>query len=100
MRTPFVVGNWKLHKTIAEGLALVTDLKNQLASLKGVDIGVAPGFCSLPAIAKRLEETNIKVFAQDCHWEEKGAFTGQVGPAQLADAGCAGVIIGHSERRQ
>jgi triosephosphate isomerase len=100
VRTPIVVGNWKLHKSIAEGLALVTELKNQLSSVRDVEIGVAPGFASLQSIAKRLEGGPIRVYGQNCHWEEKGAFTGEVGPAQLKDAGCYGVIIGHSERRQ
>ncbi|HET9622118.1 MAG TPA: triose-phosphate isomerase [Kofleriaceae bacterium] len=100
MRTPFVVGNWKLHKTIHEGLALVTELKNQLGAVKGVAIGVAPGFVSLHAIAKRLEGTGIATCAQDCHWEVSGAWTGEVSAPQLADAGASWAIVGHSERRQ
>jgi triosephosphate isomerase len=98
-RTPIVVGNWKLQKTIAESLALVTDLKNQLASVRDVEIGVAPVFTSLHAVSKRLEDTGLAVFGQNCHFEERGAFTGEVSPSLLADAGAAGVIVGHSERR-
>lgn len=100
MRTPFVVGNWKLHKTIAESLALVTELKNQLGALREVAVGVAPPFTALNAVAKRLEDSSIAVSAQDCYWEEKGAFTGEVAPGMLRDAGCTWAIIGHSERRQ
>jgi len=100
MRTPFVVGNWKLNKTIAESLALVTELKNQLGSVKGVAVGVAPVFLSLPAVAKRLEGTPIATCAQNCHWEKSGAWTGEVSPTLLADAGASWVIVGHSERRQ
>jgi triosephosphate isomerase len=100
MRTPFVVGNWKLHKTIAESLALVTELKNQLGAVKGVAVGVAPTFLSLPAVAKRLEDTHIAVAGQDCHWEASGAWTGEVSPPLLADAGAGWCIVGHSERRQ
>jgi triosephosphate isomerase len=100
MRTPFVVGNWKLHKTVAEALALVTELKNQLSSLRDVDVGVAPPFTALHAVAKRLEDSPIAVSAQDCFWESKGAFTGQIAPAMLKDVGCTWTIIGHSERRQ
>ena len=100
MRTPFVVGNWKLHKTIAEGLALVTELKNALAVLKGVHIGVAPTFVSINPIAKRLEGSSIHTCAQDCHWETFGPWTGEVSPPLLADAGVTWVIVGHSERRQ
>src|SRR5215468_455196 len=100
MRTPFVVGNWKLHKTIAEATALVTELKNQLAAVKGVDAGVAPVYTAIAAVAKRLEGSSIAVCGQDCFWEDKGAWTGAVSPALLADAGATWAIIGHSERRQ
>ena len=100
MRTPFVVGNWKLHKTIAESLTLVTELKNQLGAVKGVAVGVAPVFTALSAVAKRLEGSSITTCAQDCHWEASGAWTGEVSAAQAADAGATWVILGHSERRQ
>ena len=63
MRTPFVVGNWKMHKTVAEALALVTELKNQLASLRDVDVGVAPPFTALHPVARRLEDSPIVVAA-------------------------------------
>ncbi len=100
MRTPFVVGNWKLHKTITESLALVTELKNQLGAVKGVAVGVAPVFTALNAVAKRLEGSSIATCAQDCHWEASGAWTGEVSAAQAGDAGATWVILGHSERRQ
>jgi len=100
MRIPFVVGNWKLHKTIAESLALVTELKNQLGTLRDVEVGVAPPFTALHAVAKRLEDSNIAVASQNCYWEEKGAFTGEVAPGMIKDAGATWAIIGHSERRQ
>ena len=100
MRTPFVVGNWKLNKTIAEALALVTELKNQLAAVKGVAVGVAPTYVALPAVAKRLEGSPIVTCAQDCFWEGSGAFTGEVSAPLLADAGATWAIVGHSERRQ
>jgi triosephosphate isomerase len=100
MRTPFVVGNWKLHKTIAESLALVTELKNQLGAVKGVAIGVAPVFTAIHAVAKRLEGSPIATCGQDCHWESRGAWTGEVSAELLADAGASWAIVGHSERRQ
>lgn len=100
MRTPFVVGNWKLNKTINESLALVTELKNQLGAVKGVAVGVAPTFLSLPAVAKRLEGSSIATAGQDCHWEASGAWTGAVSAPLLADAGASWCILGHSERRQ
>lgn len=98
-RTSIVVGNWKLHKTIAESLALATELKNLLASVRDVEIGVAPVFTALHVVARRLEDSNIRVWGQDSHFEERGAFTGAVSPSLLGDAGAIGVIIGHSERR-
>jgi triosephosphate isomerase len=100
MRTPFVVGNWKLNKTINEALALVTELKNQLGAVKGVAVGVAPVFTAISAVAKRLEGSSIVTCAQDCFWETSGAFTGEVSAALLADAGATWAIVGHSERRQ
>ncbi len=100
MRTPFVVGNWKLNKTIAESLALVTDLKNQLGAVKGVAVGVAPVFTALNSVAKRLEGSSIATCGQNCHFETSGAWTGEVSAPMLADAGASWVIVGHSERRQ
>ena len=100
MRTPFVVGNWKLNKTIAEALALVTELKNQLGAVKGVAVGVAPVFTALHAVAKRLEGSSIATCAQDCFWESSGAWTGELSAPLLADAGATWAIVGHSERRQ
>ncbi|HWU88382.1 MAG TPA: triose-phosphate isomerase [Kofleriaceae bacterium] len=100
MRTPFVVGNWKLNKTIAEAIALVTELKNQLGAVKGVAVGVAPTHLALAAVAKRLEGTQIAVAGQNCHWEASGAWTGEVSAPLLADAGATWCIVGHSERRQ
>jgi triosephosphate isomerase len=100
MRTPFVVGNWKLNKTIGEALALVTELKNQLGAVKSVAVGVAPTFVAIPAVAKRLEGSPIATCAQDCFWEASGAFTGELSAPLLADAGATWAIVGHSERRQ
>lgn len=99
-RIPIVIGNWKLHKTIAESLALVTELKNQLAAVRDVEIGVAPVFTSVHAVAKRLEDSSIGVAGQNCYFVERGAYTGEVSPSLLADAGCRYALIGHSERRQ
>ena len=99
MRTPIVVGNWKLQKTIAEALALVTELKNQLGPVRDVEIGVAPVATALHQVVKRREDSNVTVYGQNCHWEERGAFTGELSASLLVDAGAAGVIIGHSERR-
>ncbi len=99
-RRPFFCGNWKLNGSIAESVALATDVRNGVATVRDADVAVAPSFTALHAVAKRLEDGPVSVAAQDCFWEEKGAFTGEVSPGQLADAGCKSVILGHSERRQ
>lgn len=100
MRTPFVAGNWKMHKTLAEGRDLVGGLKDQLASDPGVTVAVCPPFTLLASLGPDLSGTPIKLGAQNCHFEAQGAFTGDIAPRMLIDAGCTHVIIGHSERRQ
>jgi triosephosphate isomerase len=99
-RRPFFCGNWKLNGTLAESLALATEVRNGVATLRNADVVVAPSFTALHAVAKRLEDGPVAVAAQNCHFEDKGAFTGEVSAAQLADVGCKYVILGHSERRQ
>lgn len=100
MRIPLIAGNWKLFKTIAESVAMVTELKQLVAGNKGVEIVVAPVFTALSRVSDVVEGSNVRLAAQDCYWEEEGAFTGEVAPKLLKDAGCSHVIIGHSERRQ
>jgi len=100
MRTPVIAGNWKLFKTIAEATGMVNELKPLVAGTTGVEIVVAPVFTALSRTAEALSGSNVRLAAQDCYWEEEGAFTGEVAPKLLADAGCSHVIIGHSERRQ
>ena len=99
-RTPFICGNWKLHKTVAESLELATAIKNAVGPIRDVEVAVAPVFTSLHAVAKRLEGSSVGLAAQDCFWEDQGAFTGEVSCKLLKDVGCTHVIIGHSERRQ
>jgi triosephosphate isomerase len=99
-RRPFFCGNWKLNGSIAESLALATDVRNGVATLRNADVVVAPSFTALHAVAKRLEDGPVAVAAQNCYFEDKGAFTGEISAPQLADAGCKYVILGHSERRQ
>jgi triosephosphate isomerase len=99
-RRPLFCGNWKLNGTIAESIALATDVRNGVATLRDADVVVAPSFTAVHAVAKRLEDGPVAVAAQDCFWEDKGAYTGEVSATQLVDAGCKYVILGHSERRQ
>lgn len=100
MRIPVIAGNWKLFKTIGESVALVDDLKPLVANIHGVEIVIAPVFTALSRVCDVAKGSNVLLAAQDCYWEEEGAFTGEVAPKQLKDAGCSHVIIGHSERRQ
>ena len=100
MRIPVIAGNWKLFKTIGESVALVEGLKPLVANIHGVEIVVAPVFTALSRVCDAVKGSNILLAAQDCYWEEEGAFTGEVAPKLLKDAGCSHVIIGHSERRQ
>ncbi len=100
MRTPMIAGNWKLHKTKAEAKALVVELKAGLSGLVNVDVVVAPPFTALDAVAGEIAGSCILLAAQNCYPEATGAFTGEVSPLLLKDAGCRYVIVGHSERRQ
>lgn len=98
-RRPIIAGNWKMNLTIAEGLALASAVRDRCARFRGIDVVVGPAAMALHPIIKRLEGSPIGVAAQNCHWEEQGAYTGELSPAQLADVGCTHVIVGHSERR-
>lgn len=100
MRTAVIAGNWKLFKTIGESTALVNELKPLVANARNIEIVVAPVFTALSRVSDAIAGSDIKLAAQDCYWEEEGAFTGEVAPKLLKDAGCSHVIIGHSERRQ
>lgn len=99
-RMPFIAGNWKMHGNVAEARALVTDLKRLVADVRGVRIGVAPPFTSLATAVEAAAGSNLEVGAQNVHWEGKGAFTGEIAPGMLVEAGCRFAIVGHSERRQ
>jgi triosephosphate isomerase len=99
MRTRFVAGNWKLNKTIGEAMELVGALE-RLGAEGDVHVAVAPPFTAIVPVVQRLAGSAVQVAAQDCFWEDRGAWTGEVSPSLLADAGCRWVIVGHSERRQ
>lgn len=98
MRKPFVAGNWKMFKTVAEARSLVSELIPTLQSIEKVDKAVCPPFTSLLPVAALLEGTDIGLGAQNMYWEPSGAYTGEISPSMLAEL-CQYVIIGHSERR-
>ena len=100
MRIPLIAGNWKMFKTVGETVAFVNDLRDLVHGIAGVDIVVAPPFTAVHAAAAAARGTNIRIAAQNLYWEREGAFTGEVSPAMVKEAGAAYAIVGHSERRR
>ncbi|MCL4242870.1 MAG: triose-phosphate isomerase [Dehalococcoidia bacterium] len=98
MRRPFVAGNWKMNTTEAEAIALARDVAAQTAGVP-CDVAVCVPFPHLGAVRDALRGSHVRLGAQDVYWEPRGAYTGEVSAAMLADY-CSHVIIGHSERRQ
>ena len=99
MRTPYVVGNWKMHGTVSEARDLAQAVRDGLKRPRGVEVAVCPPFTALPAVSEVLAGSPVALGAQNCHWEDKGAFTGEISPLMLVDLGCRLVLLGHSERR-
>jgi triosephosphate isomerase len=99
-RRPILAGNWKMNMTATQARELASKLVPLVASIKDRDIVLGPPFTSLSAVAETIKGSNIDLSAQNLHWEDKGAFTGEVSAEMLLDLGCRYVIIGHSERRQ
>jgi triosephosphate isomerase len=99
-RTPLIAGNWKLHKTVGEAVDLARAIKHKLPRDARAEVMIAPVFTSLWPVHEALgDESRVRLGAQNCHWEDAGAFTGEVSPPLLKDVGCEYVIVGHSERR-
>lgn len=99
MRKPIIAGNWKMNKTISEAASLIEQLKPMIKGAS-CDVVVCPTFLSLPLVVELCKGTEIKVGAQNMHFEDEGAFTGEISPKMLKELGVEYVIIGHSERRQ
>ena len=99
MRMPIIAGNWKMHYTVDEAVKLVEELKPLVKDAK-CEVVVSPTFVCLDAVTKAVKGSNIKVAAQNMHFEEKGAFTGEIAPRMLEAMNIDYVIIGHSERRE
>lgn len=99
MRTAIIAGNWKMNKTVKEAVELVKELKPLVKDAK-CDVVVCPTYVCLPAVLEEVKGSNIKVGAQNMHFEENGAYTGEIAPKMLEELGVHYVIIGHSERRQ
>jgi triosephosphate isomerase len=99
MRRLWIGGNWKMHKTIGEALTLVQSLKDGLPHSEAVEVVIAPPFTALAAVGPALQGTPIQLAAQNLHWADQGAYTGEISPGMLREVGCRYVLIGHSERR-
>ena len=99
-RTPLIAGNWKMHGTRDEAVALARALAETVGRVPGREVTIAPPFTALEPVAREIAGTQIRLGAQNVHWEPKGAYTGEISTAMLREAGCTYVIIGHSERRQ
>lgn len=98
MRRPILAGNWKMNLTIAEATDFVRSIRRGLNDVKGVDRVLCPPFTGLATVKDLVSATEIQVGAQNMHWEEKGAYTGEIAPTMLKEL-CQYVILGHSERR-
>ena len=98
-RKPYLAGNWKMYKTIGDAVKFAKEFKELVKDVKDRDILLCVPFTIIGPIAKELEGTNVLVGAQNMYFEKEGAFTGEVSPTQLLDAGAKVVVLGHSERR-
>jgi triosephosphate isomerase (TIM) len=98
-RIPIIAGNWKMNKSAEEAVNLVDDMLEDLEVFEGVEIVVAPAFVALYPVWEQLQESRVKLAAQNMYYKDSGAFTGEVSPLMLREL-CDYVIIGHSERRQ
>jgi triosephosphate isomerase len=99
-RTPFIAGNWKMHKTIAEAEEYVQALLPRVSSAEGVEIAVCTPFTALQAVVDSSRGSRVEVYAQNMHQAPEGAFTGEVSAPMLEEIGVHGVVLGHSERRE
>lgn len=95
-----IIANWKMRLDLKETRDLAHEMVKKFKNFKGGHVGLCPNFVSLHDVKKILHESNLKLGAQDVFWEEIGAYTGEISPKILAEAGCEYVLIGHSERRE
>jgi triosephosphate isomerase len=98
-RRPLIAGNWKMHTTVQEAQELGSAVARAAGSVSGRDVMIAPPYTALAAVSSVLSNTGVILGAQNVHWEEQGAFTGEISAPMLKDIGCGMAIVGHSERR-
>jgi triosephosphate isomerase len=94
-----IAANWKMHKTVEEAVAFVGELRDAVGSPDDQEVLLTPPFTALWAVRIAVSEAGFSLGAQNCHWENQGAFTGEISPPMLKDVGCGYVLVGHSERR-
>jgi triosephosphate isomerase len=99
-RTPFIAGNWKMYKTVAEAEAFIQALLPRVSTADGVDVAICPSFVALEAMVDSTRGSRVQVFAQNMHSAPEGPFTGEVAPPMLVEVGVHGAVLGHSERRE
>ncbi len=97
-RVPIIAANWKMHKTIPEAVSFTLEILQAL-NFSGAEVVLCPPFTALWPVTRAASGTPLQVAAQDVYWADQGAFTGEVSPLMLRDAGCTYVLVGHSERR-
>jgi triosephosphate isomerase len=100
MRKWIVAGNWKMHNTVGESIALAQAIKEGAKGIQNGEVVIAPPFTSLSSVGEAIKGSQVFLAAQNMHYEDKGAFTGEIAPGMLTDLGCTYVLIGHSERRK
>ena len=98
-RIPLMAGNWKMNLTLLEAASLVKSIREGIQDLDGVEVLVAPPFTALATVKGIIGDAEIRLAAQNMHWKQSGAYTGEISPLMLLEAGCSHVILGHSERR-
>ena len=99
-RTPLIVGNWKMHKTVAEAATFIDELLPRTPKTDAIEVVICPAYLALRPTVDRTRGSRVKVFAQNMHYAAEGPFTGEVSAPMLLEAGVTGVILGHSERRR
>src|SRR5436189_4577220 len=99
-RTPFIAGNWKMHKTVEEAEEYIAALLPRVSSIDGVDVAICVPFTALQAMIDSTRGSRVEVFAQNMHEATQGAYTGEVSAAMLCEIDVHGVVLGHSERRE
>lgn len=95
-----IAANWKMNKNVEKSISFIKEFKKIIKNEKNVDIVVCPQFTALQAVSHELKGSNIRLGAQNMHFEDSGAYTGEVSPLMLKEIGCEYVILGHSERRE